>query len=172
MLAAFLYQDNFETIEEQENSENYEELIENNFDLSDISFPIPFEQIQKFLEKNQHLNLNINIYTIRNEEIQIVYSNITSKENPGSKNVNLLALFPQSECSDNVLQNAHFVLINRLDALFSAKDDSNKLRYHRMCRMCHMKFSKRDSEKFKNHNQFCTNVHNQIQGWQFTYFFE
>ena len=166
-VAAFLYQEKFTTNADKENVNSYTELISKNFNLEEIEFPTPFRDIKKFVVQNSHLDININIYTVKENELHLVCPNITNEENPGSRNVNLLALFPKTEKEKGKkemnLQHAHFVLINRIEDLFGKKDARNKKRPHVMCHLCHMTFASAKSEKFLNHKKFCTNVWNQHQ---------
>ena len=166
-VAAFLYQEKFNTMNKKENANSYTELIKNNFNLEGIGFPTPFQDIRKFVKQNEHLDININVYTVKEDELHLVCSNIADEKNPGSKNVNLLALFPKSN-KEKVekeinLQNAHFVLINKIETLFGTKDSSNRKRSKAMCHLCHMTFTSAKSEKFLHHKKFCTNVWNQYQ---------
>ena len=166
-IAAFLYQDRFETLDKKENANSYTELIRNNFNLEKIEFPTPFQDIRKFILQNEHLDININVYTVKEDELQLVFPNITSEKKPGSRNVNLLALFPKSN-TETVekkinLHDAHFVLINKIGNLFGKEDSYNKHRPKTICHLCHMTFTSDKSEKFLKHKKFCTNVHNQHQ---------
>ena len=96
-IAAFLYQEKFATNADKENANSYTELIRDNFNLEEIEFPTPFRDVKKFVVQNSHLDININIYTVKENELHLVCPNITNEENPGSRNVNLLALFPKTE---------------------------------------------------------------------------
>ena len=162
-IAAFLYQDRFKTLDEKENANSYTELIGNNFNLEGIQFPTPFQDIRKFILQNDHLDININVYTVKEDELQLVFPNITNETNPGSKNVNLLGLFPKSNTEtvekEINLQDAHFVLINKIENLFGKEGSRPKA----LCHLCHMTFTSVKSEKFLKHKQFCTNVLNQYQ---------
>ena len=166
-LAAFLHQSKFETLAQKEDVNSYKELIQNTFNLTGIEFPIQFNDIQKFVNQNEHLNLSINIYTVKEDQLQLVFSNIVHEKNPGSENVNLLALFPKVEVEndnrDENLPPAHFVLINKIENLFGEKDSSGKCRSKAICHLCHMKFTSSTSEKFIKHKKFCTNVFSQRQ---------
>ena len=164
-LAAFLHQSKFETLSEKEDANSYKELIENSFNLTDIKFPIQFNDIQKFINQNEHLNLSLNIYTVKEDQLQLVFSNVVSEKNPGSENVNLLALFPKDENGENGenLPPAHFVLINKIENLMGEKDPSGRCRPKAICHLCHMKFTSSTSEKFIKHKKFCTNVRSQRQ---------
>ena len=101
VLAAFLHQSKFETLREKEDVNSYKELIQNTFNLTDIKFPIQFNDIQKFMDQNEHLNLSLNIYTVKEDQLQLVFSNVTNEKKPGSENVNQLALFPKVENGEN-----------------------------------------------------------------------
>ena len=166
-IAAALYQNRFETLEAKENAMNYEELISKNFNIDNIRVPTPFEDIQKFVEQNEHLNININIYTIKEDKFTLVVPNISNTTKYGEKNVNLLALFPKSECNENETEmqigNAHFVVINKIEELLAEKDEHGRLRSKAMCHLCHAEFTSSESVKFKKHKKFCTNVRGQIQ---------
>ena len=166
-IAAFLYQDKFDTLDKKEDANSYTELIRDNFNLEEIEFPTPYKDIRKFILQNEHLDININVYTVKEDQLSLVIPNITNEKNPGSKNVNLLALFPKANAEtvekEINLQNAHFVLINKIEDLFGQTDKNNKHRPKAICRLCHMKFSNAKSEKFLKHKKFCTNVHNQEQ---------
>ena len=166
-IAAALYQNRFETLEAKENAMNYEELISKNFNIDNIRVPTPFEDVQKFVEQNEHLNININIYTIKEDKFTLVVPNISNTTKYGEKNVNLLALFPKSECNENETEmqigNAHFVVINKIEELLAEKDEHGRLRYKKVCHLCHAEFTSSESVKFKKHKKFCTNVRGQIQ---------
>ena len=114
---------------------------------------------------NEHLNLCLNIYTVKEDQLQLVFSNVEHEKNPGSENVNLLALFPKVENDKNseTLPPAHFVLINKIENLIGEKDTSGKCRPKAICHLCHMKFTSSTSEKFIKHKKFCTNVRSQRQ---------
>ena len=96
-IAAFLYQNNFDTLDKKEDANSYTELILNNFNINDIRFPTPFKDIEKFVIQNPHLNININIFSIKEDELVLVTPNIIDIRNPGERNVNLLALYPKIE---------------------------------------------------------------------------
>ena len=166
-IAAALYQNRFETLEAKENAMNYEELISKNFNIDNIRVPTPFEDVQKFVEQNEHLDININIYTIKEDKFILVVPNISNTTKYGEKNVNLLALFPKSECDENQTEmqmgNAHFVVINKIEELLAEKDEHGRLRSKTMCHLCHAEFTSSESVKFKKHKKFCTNVRGQIQ---------
>ena len=166
-IAAALYQNRFETLEEKENAMNYEELISKNFNIANIRAPTPFEDIKKFVDQNEHLDININIYTVKEDKFILVLPNISNTKKYGNKNVNLLALFPKSECEENQkemeLGNAHFVVINKIEELFAERDEAGRIRKKPMCHLCHAEFTSSESEKFKKHKKFCTNVRGQIQ---------
>ena len=166
-IAAALYQNRFETLEAKENAMNYEELISKNFNIDNIRVPTPFEDVQKFVEQNEHLDININIYTIKEDKFILVVPNISNTTKYGEKNVNLLALFPKSECDENQTEmqmgNAHFVVINKIEELLAEKDEHGRLRCKTVCHLCHAEFTSSESVKFKKHKKFCTNVRGQIQ---------
>ena len=79
----------------------------------------------------------------------------------------MLALFPKSEDvvaeKEMELPNAHFVLINKIDHLFSVKNKSGHYRHKPVCHLCQTQFTSYDSEKFQKHKKFCTNVRAQFQ---------
>ena len=116
--------------------------------------------------QNEHLNININVYTVKDDQLVLVLPNIAS-ENYGETNVNLLALFPKSEDEEQEkemkLTDAHFVLINKIGNLLSAKDKFGKYRPKAICHLCQTQFSSYESEKFQKHKKFCTNVRAQFQ---------
>lgn len=164
-IAAFLYQHKFDTLDKKEDASSYVELIQDNFNIEGIKFPTPFRDITKFVEQNEHLNININIYTVKEDDLELVIPNISHRKNPGEKNVNLLALYPKSEeCEKEMkLVDAHFVLINKVENLFSQKDNSGKYRHKTICHLCQTTFTSCESEKFLKHKKFCTNVRAQFQ---------
>ena len=166
-IAAFLYQNNFDTLDKKEDANSYTELILNNFNINDIRFPTPFKDIEKFVIQNPHLNININIFSIKEDELVLVTPNIIDITNPGERNVNLLALYPKIEFDNRnnelELPDVHFVLINNIETLFSKKDKTGRLRSKTVCHLCHATFTSCESEKFLKHKKFCTNVKSQFQ---------
>lgn len=166
-IAAFLYQNNFDTLNKKEDANSYTQLIHDNFDVDGIRFPTPFEDIAKFVNQNKHLNININIFTVKEDELVLVVPNIIDIRNPGERNVNLLALYPKIEsdkCEKEMkLVDAHFVLINKIETLFSKKDKAGRLRSKTVCHLCQATFTSSESEKFLKHKKFCTNVRSQFQ---------
>ena len=166
-IAAALYQHRFKTLSEKEDANNYKQLIADNFKIDGIRFPTPFEDVKKFVGQNEHLKININIYTVQEDQLILVLPNIAN-ENYGEKNINLLALFPKSEDEEAEkemkLIDAHFVLINKIERLFSERDSKgNYKRLKVMCHLCHTEFTSSKSEKFQKHKKFCTNVRAQFQ---------
>ena len=166
-IAAFLYQNKFDTLDKKEDASNYTKLIQDNFNVKGIKFPTPFEDIAKFVNQNKNLDININIYTVKDDELVLVVPNIVDIRNPGRRNVNLLALYPKTEsdeCEKEMkLADAHFVLINKIENLFSQRDKRGKLRTKTICHLCQTTFSSCESEKFLKHKKFCTNVRAQFQ---------
>ena len=166
-IAAALYQDKFETLSEKEDANNYKQLIADNFKIDGIRFPTPFEDVRKFVKQNEHLKINLNIYTVQEDQLVLVLPNI-AHENYGEKNINLLALFPKLDDGEPEkemkLTDAHFVLINKIEDLFNVKDSKGKYKKPRvMCHLCLTKFTSYESEKFQKHKKFCTNVRAQFQ---------
>ena len=155
---------NFKTLSEKEDAKNYKQLIADNFNIAGIRFPTPFEDVKKFVGQNEHLNININVNTVKDDQLVLVLPNIAS-ENYGETNVNLLALFPKSEDDEPEMElpAAHFVLMNKIEYLLSAKDKFGKYRPKAICHLCQTQFSSYESEKFQKHKKFCTNVRAQFQ---------
>ena len=166
-IAAALYQHKFKTLSEKEDARNYKRLINDNFNIDGIKFPTPFEDVKKFVEQNEHLNININIYTVKGDELILVIPNISNEQKYGEKNVNLLALFPKLEFEEDQtemeLGDAHFIVVNKIEQLFSGRDEKGRYRTRPVCHLCHARFTSYESEKFKKHKKFCTNVRAQIQ---------
>ena len=121
-IAAALYQHKFKTLSEKEDARNYKRLINDNFNIDGIKFPTPFEDVKKFVDQNEHLNINVNIYTVKGDELILVIPNISNEQKYGEKNVNLLALFPKLEFEENQtemeLGDAHFIVVNKIENLF------------------------------------------------------
>ena len=165
-LAAALKHTDYDSLECKENPENYIDFIKENFIMKGIKFPIKHKDIQKFVDMNPHLNVSIDVYTLVDNDIDKILSNIEYKDEleefpPLKTKVNLLALFPKT--SDGSLKPAHFVCISDISRLLGYRDSSGRKQYRHVCNKCKMQFHSDTSEKYLRHKEFCTNHFNQLQ---------
>ena len=165
-IAASKMYDKIENEITRQQSTTYVEYIAEKMTIEKINFPTPWCDIQNFLDKNESLDLDLNIYVVNEYGIEAMKTKMGSNGKPGNHTCNLLAIFPVNDESgaDNVeLQPAHFVLINNLDLLMTETDDSGRCMYRVICPKCKMKFSSKTCTKYKEHSDFCTNSFDQIQ---------
>ena len=166
-VAAGLKHRDFKERPDKENPKNYEQFIDQEFDISGIEFPIKISQIQQFVNQNSHHRLSINIYTVLDGQVKTVKSNITHEKSENANIIDLLAVFPHStENASSRLQDGHFMLIsNPCKFFFAKKQNSNiyRLRQRIVCPKCKMQFSSLSSAKYKNHKHFCSNQYAQVQ---------
>ena len=167
-VAAGLEHHKFQSLAEKENPNNYENFINQEFNIEGIEFPIKMSQIQQFVKQNSHLNISINIYTILGGQVKSVLTNITHcQEEAPPTFIDLLAVFPHSTENEScILQKGHFILINDPCRFFTKRQGNSlkkRLRTRIVCPNCKIQFVSKESDKFKNHRHFCSNKHAQLQ---------
>ena len=167
-VAAGLEHHKFQSLAEKENPDNYENFINQEFNIEGIEFPIKMSQIQQFVKQNSHLNISINIYTILDKQVKSVMTNITCSQEESPTFIDLLAVFPHSTENEScALQKGHFILISDPCKFFTKRQGSKslkkRLRSRIVCPNCKIQFVSKESEKFKNHRHFCSNKHAQLQ---------
>ena len=146
------------------------------FNLDGLNFPLPYKQINKFVQKNKHLKLNIRVLFDSENEVSILdtFSNRSNDKNKTKNILNLLMLkydhsyigadphdFNTKSISTlrQIQHEYHFFTIKNLNAYLNMRNFScspNKKRVsNHYCEMCLLRF--RSRSKKNAHRRYCQN---------------
>ncbi len=122
----------------------------NDYDFSNIKFPVEVDDIKKFCKQN---NISINLYVVNGKSIQphLTCSQVEMKSN----HVNLLLLEDEeSQTSSSAALKTHYIYINNLSKL--VRDQLTKHEHHHfICERCF--YHTKNIEVFRRHQTLCDN---------------
>ena len=163
-LAAFFCRNNFPN-KQQTDYKIYMEFIESQFDLSEVNFPANVGDIQILVNKNPHLNMNINVFTQFDGSIYPLQSGIMSEDSDENSLQNIdLFLVDIGESGKDPYQNSpkgHFFLIKNLSNFLSKKHTPDNITKRFFCHNCLIWFSTED--RLNDHEMICTNRRGQTE---------
>ena len=146
------------------------------FNLQGLNFPLQYKQINKFVQKNKHLKLNIRVLFDSEDEVSVLdtFSNRSNDKNKTKNILNLLMLkcdrsYKEADPHDiktesfstlpRLEHEHHFFIIKNLNAYlnmrkFDCSPDKKRVTNH-YCETCLLRF--RSKVKKDAHRQHCQN---------------
>ncbi len=115
----------------------------NDYDFSNIKFPVEVDDIKKFCKQN---NISINLYIVNGKSIQPYFT--CSQDEKKSDHINLLLIEEEES------QTTHYIYINNLSKL--VRDQLTEHEHHHfICERCF--YHTKNIEVFRKHQTLCEN---------------
>ena len=129
---------------------NYQKWICDNLFVDGMSFPSGIKYVQKIVQNNRDLDMDISVFIYHKNGVYPEEMNIKNPDQEGKNKIYLLKV-PRGTGKKNT-DDYHFVLIRNIDLFLAKKYDDGKNTYKKkFCPKCLCQFEKDDSAKYERH---------------------
>lgn len=145
----------------RENPKTYEKHL-SAFNIDGISFPVSGkQQVQEFIQKNNHLDFNLTIYKLFGKDVHPIFSSKKQNEDEKKFHIRLLEIegyIQPSEKNPEPRFTSHYLLITNINSFLRKHyiDRNGKIYNNKknICPSCN-KFSTRDKNTMDKHRKGC-----------------